>query len=93
MKKPTTPREKRAVNFGIELLTKYGYGYTIDKPAVELMKDLRKQGAKICHVTIINYWKTLERLGYVKKYMPARMFGASYKLNRYAFSKLINSAQ
>lgn len=88
-----TIQEKRAVKFGIELLTKYGYGHTITIPVMELTKELKGKGVKISHPTVMQYWRALERLGYVKREMHARIFGVTYHLNRYAFSNLINTAQ
>ena len=90
---PNTAQEKRAVQFGIDLLTKYGYGHTITVPVMELTKELKERGVKISHPTIMGYWKILERLGYVKREMEARIFGVTYHLNRYAFSNLIKTAQ
>lgn len=90
---PSTTREKRAVKFGIDLITKHGYGHTITTPVMELTKELKKKGVKISHPTVMQYWRALERLGYVKREMRARIFGVTYRLNRYAFSNLINTAQ
>ena len=93
IKAPQTVREKRAVKFGIDLLTKYGYGYTISTPVMELTDELRVKGVKISHPTLMGYWRALEQLGYVKREMQARIFGVTYRLNRYAFANLINTAQ
>lgn len=41
----------------------------------------------------MQYWRALERLGYVKKEMKCRLFGVTYRLNRYAFANLINNTQ
>lgn len=90
---PSTTREKRAVKFGVDLLTKHGYGHTITTPVMELTKELKGKGVKISHPTVMQYWRALERLGYVKREMQARIFGVTYRLNRYAFSNLINTAQ
>lgn len=90
---PKTVQEKRAVKFGTELLTKYGYGHTITVPVMELTAELRAKGATISHPTLIQYWRALERLGYVKKEMQCRLFGVTYRLNRYAFANLISNAQ
>lgn len=90
---PKTVQEKRAVKFGVELLTKHGYGHTITIPVMELTKELKEKGVKISHPTLMGYWRALERLGYVKREMQARIFGVTYRLNRYAFSNLINTAQ
>lgn len=92
-KVPKTVQEKRAIKFGVELLTKHGYGHTITVPVMELTKELKEKGVKISHPTVMQYWKALERLGYVKREMQARIFGVTYRLNRYAFSNLINTAQ
>lgn len=90
---PSTTREKRAVKFGVDLLTKHGYSHTITTPVMELTKELKEKGVKISHPTVMQYWRALERLGYVKREMQARIFGVTYRLNRYAFSNLINTAQ
>lgn len=90
--KPSTVREKRAVKFGVDLLTKYGYGHTISTPVMELTKELREQGVQISHPTLIGYWRALEKLGYAKREMQARIFGVTYRMNRYAFDKLIKKA-
>lgn len=90
---PKTALEKRAVKFGVDLLTKYGYGRVITVPVMELTADLRAKGATISHPTIMQYWRALERLGYVTKEMQCRLHGATYRLKRYAFAKLISNAQ
>jgi DNA-binding transcriptional ArsR family regulator len=90
---PQTVQEKRAVKFATDLMTKYGYGHTISTPVMELTKDLKEKGVKISHPTLMGYWRALERLGYVKKEMQARIFGVTYRLNRYAFNNLITPAQ
>ena len=90
---PKTVQEKRAVKFGTDLLAKYGYGHTINVPVMELTKELREKGVKISHPTLMGYWRALERLGYAKKEMQARIFGVTYRLNRYAFANLISNAQ
>lgn len=90
---PKTVQEKRAVKFGIDLLTKYGYGYTITVPVMELTTVLKSHCVKISHPTVMQYWRALERLGYVKKEMKCRLFGVTYRLNRYAFANLINNTQ
>lgn len=90
---PKTVQEKRAVQFGIDLLTKYDYGHTITVPVMELTKELKEKGAKISHPTVIQYWRALERLGYAKREMQCRLFGVTYRLNRYAFANLISNAQ
>lgn len=86
--KPQTTQEKRALAFGLDLINKYGYGHTISTPIMELTKDLKEKGAKISHPTLMGYWRALERLGYAKKEMQARIFGVTYRLNRYAFNNL-----
>lgn len=91
MKKAQTLPEKRALEFGVELLTKYGFGYTIRVPIMELTTELNEKGMKISHPTLMKYFKALEHLGYVKREMTARIFGVTYYLNRYAFQKLINA--
>ena len=78
MKKATTIQEKRALRFAVELLTKHGYGYTINVPSRELANELTQKGAKISFMT-------------VKREMTARINGVTYYLNRYAFNKLINA--
>lgn len=88
---PHTVREKRAVKFGIDLLTKHGYGYTITIPIMELTTELKEKGVKISHPTLMGYLKALEQLGYLKREMQARIFGVTYRLNRYAFTNLINN--
>lgn len=42
-------------------------------------------------MTVIAYWKCLERMGYVKREMGACINGVTYYLNRYAFKKIINA--
>lgn len=91
MKQATTLQEKNAVKFAVELLTKHGYGYTIQTPSREIAAELTSKGTSISFMTVIAYWKCLERLGYVKRIMKARKLGAIYILNRYAFNKLINA--
>lgn len=91
LKKPTRLQEKRAVKFAIELLTKFGYGYTIQVPSRELAAELTAKGCNISYVTVIAYWEALERMGYVKREMKSRIDGVVYHLNRYAFGKAINS--
>jgi DNA-binding transcriptional ArsR family regulator len=90
---PKTMQEKRAVKFATDLMSKYGYGYTISTPVMELTKDLKEKGVKISHPTLMGYWRALERLGYAKKEMQARIWGVTYRLNRYAFNNLITPAQ
>lgn len=87
---PKSVQEKRAVQFGIDLLTKYGFGHTISIPVMELTKCLKEKGANISHPTLMQYWRALERLGYAKREMKARIFGVTYTLNRYAFNNLIS---
>lgn len=87
--KPKTTLEKRAVQFAIDLLTKHGYGYVIPMGYVELSEELKEQGVNISFMTIIAYWKALERMGYATRSMKARKKGVTHKLNRYAFQKLI----
>ncbi len=91
MKKAQTLPEKRALEFGVELLTKYGFGYTIRVPIMELTKELNEKGMKISHPTLMKYFKALEHLGYVKREMKARIFGVTYYLQKYPFKKLINA--
>lgn len=86
---PKTIQEKRALKFAVELLTKHGYGYTIPVGFVELSNELNEKGVKISFMTIIAYWKALERMGYATREMGARINGVTHKLNRYAFNKLI----
>ncbi|WP_290077895.1 hypothetical protein [uncultured Muribaculum sp.] len=87
--KPSTIQEKRAVQFAVDLLTKHGYGYTIPVGFVELSNELNEKGVKISFMTVITYWKALERMGYATREMGARINGVTHKLNRYAFQKLI----
>lgn len=91
MKKATTRQEKNALEFGVELLTKYGFGYTIRVPIMELTTELKEKGMKISHPTLMKYFNALVHLGYAKREMTARIFGVTYYLNRYAFQKLINA--
>lgn len=91
--KPQTIQEKRAVMFGLDLLSKYGYGHTISTPVMVLTKELREKGVKISHPTLMGYFRALERLGYVKKEMQARIWGVTYRLNRYGFNQLNPIAQ
>lgn len=88
-----TIQEKRAIQFGVELISKYGYGYTITIPSRALATQLTEKGKPISFMTIIKYWETLERLGYVSREMGARINGVTYTLNRYAFNKLISNTQ
>lgn len=80
-------QEKRAVQFGLRLINA-GYGYTIHIPSRQLASELTGKGFPISFMTVIAYWETLERLGYVKRNMQARINGVTYSLNRYAFRKL-----
>lgn len=91
--KPQTVQEKRALAFGLDLLNKHGYGHTISTPVMELTKELKEKGVKISHPTLMGYFRALERLGYVKKEMQARIFGVTYRLNRYGFNQLNQIAQ
>lgn len=91
--KPQTTQEKRALAFGLDLINKYGYGYTISTPVMELTKELKEKGIKISHPTLMEYFRALERLGYVKKEMQARIWGVTYRLNRYGFNQLNQIAQ
>lgn len=91
LSKPKTLKEKRALQFGIDLLTKFGYGYSVQVPVHQFAKELTAKGYKISFMTIISYWQTLVKMGYATKEMGARMDGATYNLNRYAFNKLINA--
>lgn len=86
--KPQTTQEKRALAFGLDLINKHGYGHTISTPIMKLTKDLKEKGAKISHPTLMGYFRTLERLGYAKKEMQARIWGVTYRLNRYGFNQL-----
>lgn len=88
-----TIQEKRAIKFGVELLSKFGYGYTITIPSRVLATQLTEKGKPISFMTVIKYWETLERLGYVSRKMEARINGVTYTLNRYAFNKLISKPQ
>ena len=91
MKQPTTIQEKRAIKFAVELLTKHDYGYTITVPSRALADELTSKVTKISFMTVIAYWKCLERMGYVKREMGACINGVTYYLNRYAFKKIINA--
>ncbi len=82
---PTTIQEKRAVQFAVDLLTKHGYGYTIPVGFVELSQELNDKGVNISFMTVIAYWKALERMGYATREMGARINGVTHRLNRYAF--------
>lgn len=84
-----TVQERNAVRFGVELLTKYGYGYTIRVPFHQLASELTKRGRKISFMTIIAYWNALERIGYVTREIGARKYGTTFRLNRHAFQKHI----
>lgn len=90
---PKTIQEKRALRFALDLLEKYGYGYTINVPSRDLSADLTEKGRKISFMSVIAYWKALERMGYVKREMSARINGVTFTLNRYAFQKLITTPQ
>lgn len=89
-KEAKTIQEKRALKFAVDLVGKYGYGYTITVPSRKLSADLTDNGYKISFMTVIAYWETLERMGYVKREMSARINGVTYYLNRYAFKKLMD---
>ena len=89
LKEATTLQEKRAVQFAVDLLTKLDYGYTVTTGYVELAKEFNEKGIKISFMSVMAYWKALERLGYVKREMGARINGVTHILNRYAFQKLI----
>ncbi|MBQ6167243.1 MAG: hypothetical protein IJK41_07465 [Muribaculaceae bacterium] len=85
-------QERRAIDFALYLIAN-DYGHTIKIPARELERQLKDKGRNISFMTIGNYFKTLERMGYAKKKMHCRLWGATYKLNRYAFEKMINEKQ
>lgn len=89
-KEAKTIQERRALRFAVDLLSKYGYGYTITVPSRKLSADLTDKGHKISFMTVIAYWETLECMGYVKREMSARINGVTYYLNRYAFKKLMD---
>lgn len=89
-KEAKTIQERRALRFAVYLVGKYGYGYTITVPSRQLSDDLSDKGYKISFMTVIAYWKTLERMGYVKREMSARINGVTYYLNRYALKKLMD---
>ena len=55
---------------------------------MKLTKELKEKGVKISHPTLMGYFRALERLGYVKKEMQARIWGVTYRLNRYGFNQL-----
>lgn len=88
---PKTTKEKRAVQFAVDLLTKHGYGYIVNVPSRTLAKELTEKGYPISFVTIRTHWKTLIKLGLVKSEMKAKLLGVTYHLNRYAFNKIIRS--
>ena len=92
IKTPKSLQEKKAVNFAVALIEKYGYGYTVRVPSRKLSAELREEGFPISYITIIEYWKVLEKLGYVKREMTARINGVTYYLNRYVFKKLIGNS-
>lgn len=85
---PKTTQEKRALKFAVDLLNRHGYGYTITVPYTTLSQELSEKGTKISLMTVIAYWKALERMGYVTRVMGARINGVTHKLNRYAFRRL-----
>lgn len=89
--KPTTKVQKSAVQFGIDLLTKYGYGYSVKVPVHQLERELKNKGCEISFMTILKYWRTLVEMKYATKEMQCRMDGATYNLNRYIFNKLIDA--
>lgn len=89
IQKPKTIQEKRAVQFAVDLLTKHGYGYVIQVGYVELSKELSAKGVNISFLTIVAYWKALERMGYATREMQSRINGVTHKLNRYAFQKYL----
>lgn len=86
-KEPSTIQEKRAVKF-LVTLNRLGYGYTISIPVFELTKKLKDKGVKISHPTLMGYWRSLERLGYVSREMQARIWGVTYKVKRYPIQQL-----
>lgn len=90
-RKPKTLKEKRAVQFAIDLLTKYGYPNRVQVPVHQLAQELTAKGCKISFMTVLSYWNTLVAMQYVKKEMGARMDGATYILPYYLFNKLINA--
>lgn len=91
-KEPLTVQEKRAVDF-LLTLNKMGYGNTVCIPVMELTKELKEKGVTISHPTVMQYWRALERLGYIKREMRARIFGVIYRIKRYPVQKLIKNAQ
>ena len=91
IRKSATIQEGRAINFALKLM-EYGFGYTIRIPSRQLSKELTEKGFTISFLTIISYWKALERMGYVTRQMGARINGVTYYLNRYAFKKLSNQS-
>lgn len=87
LQKPQTDREKRAVQFAVDLITKYGYGCTIHQSTRRMAQTLWDKGKNMFYLTIHNYWKALEKIGYVTSEMSSRAGGKRYTLNRYALSK------
>lgn len=90
-KQPTTLQERRAVQF-LLTLNKLGYGYTICIPSRELAKELNDKGTKISFMSVIAYWKALERMQYVTREMESRMYGVTYKIKRYPIQQLTAKA-
>lgn len=58
---------------------------------MELTKELKEKGVKMSHPTLMGYWRTLERLGYITREMRARIWGVTYRIKRYPVQKLISN--
>lgn len=89
MIRANTLLERRAVKFGMDLLMRYGYGYTIATPYRLLVKDVNAKGCNVSAPTALGYLNALVHMGYAKKTLPSPYAGATYTLNRYAFDKII----
>lgn len=91
MKATLTMRQENAIRFGVELITKYGIGYTVYAPCRTLAEYLQSKGKSICWLSVRNYLEMLVKIGYAQKESRgSATLGVIYRLNRYKFNKLIN---
>ena len=81
-----TSRQKRALKFALIIVEHYGY--IVRVPSRQLAKELTDMGFTISFITVIKYWETLEKMGYVTRTMDARIFGVTYHFNRYAVKRI-----
>lgn len=71
---------------------RFGYGHIISVPSRELSRRLTTQDYKVSFITITKYWEALVDMGLATRYMKARIFGVTYKLNKYAFKTIHEEA-